>query len=113
MRTLFAISIVAVLALLWASISIAQYISRARQRRRALNDRVKELPGATLISADYDQDFAAQAIAGEDLAEHHPPPPDAERKSERADLAYFNKDMGDLSDPYQAPRIRTKTRTEQ
>ena len=36
MRTLFAISILALLALLWASISIASHIRRARKRRAAV-----------------------------------------------------------------------------
>lgn len=36
MRTLFAISILALLALLWASISIARHIRRARKRRAAV-----------------------------------------------------------------------------
>jgi hypothetical protein len=30
---------------------------------------------------------------------------------ERLDWAYFNKDMGDLTDPYQTPRIRANSRT--
>ncbi|HZL26564.1 MAG TPA: hypothetical protein VFC39_08545 [Acidobacteriaceae bacterium] len=34
MRTLFAISILALLALLWASISMARHVRRARRRRR-------------------------------------------------------------------------------
>jgi hypothetical protein len=29
---------------------------------------------------------------------------------ERLDWAYFNKDLGDLSDPYQAPRLRASSR---
>ena len=36
MRTLFAISILALLALLWASYSIASHIRRARKRRAAV-----------------------------------------------------------------------------
>jgi len=30
---------------------------------------------------------------------------------ERLDWAYFNKDLGDLTDPYQTPRIRANSRT--
>jgi hypothetical protein len=36
MRVLFAISLVALIALLWASVSIATHIRRARRRRREL-----------------------------------------------------------------------------
>jgi hypothetical protein len=35
MRALFTISMVALIALLWASISIARHIHRARQRHRS------------------------------------------------------------------------------
>jgi hypothetical protein len=34
MRTLFAISVLALLALLWASISMARHVRQARRRRR-------------------------------------------------------------------------------
>jgi hypothetical protein len=37
MRILFAISLVALAALLWASVSIAQHIYRARRRQREKN----------------------------------------------------------------------------
>ena len=33
------------------------------------------------------------------------------KKMERPDWAYFNKDLGDLTDPYEAPRSRIKDRT--
>jgi len=30
--------------------------------------------------------------------------------SERLDWAYFNKDLGDLTDPYEIPRLRANSR---
>jgi hypothetical protein len=94
MKTLFAISIVALFALLWASISIAQHIRRARRRRR--------------LKESNDEIFKS---AGDDkTSEHHtpPPPPPFNNRMERVDWAYFNKDLGDLTDPYQGPRNRPK-----
>jgi hypothetical protein len=41
MRILFAISLVALAALLWASVSIAQHIYRSRQRHRKLTRETK------------------------------------------------------------------------
>lgn len=32
--------------------------------------------------------------------------------SERLDWAYFNKDLGDLTDPYEAPRVRVNSRND-
>lgn len=37
MRILFAISLVALAALLWASVSIAQHVYRARRRQRSVS----------------------------------------------------------------------------
>jgi hypothetical protein len=90
LRTLFAISIVALLALLWASISIARHISRSRQRRRKQNEyeRLVDVASPTLSTP-------------------------ADTAAERADRAYYKEDMGDLSDPYQASSNRPKTRAEQ
>jgi hypothetical protein len=46
MRILFAISTFALLALLWASISIARHVRRARRRRRELAAKAPPIPYA-------------------------------------------------------------------
>jgi hypothetical protein len=69
MRILFVISTIALIALLWASISIASHVRRARRRRRAQAEQAK----ATL-----------------------------------PDRTPFNKDLGDLSDPYEERRTKPK-----
>ncbi len=95
-KTLFAISTIALLALLWAFISIMQYVRRARRRRHHPDE----------VNADDNTTS---------LATPRPPPPPppgpVSSSVKRIDWAYYNKDMGDLSDPYQAPRIRPKPRT--
>jgi hypothetical protein len=105
LRILFAISIIALLMLLWASISIAQHIRHARRRRRAAAKKVSEV--ALLYGeVDTDDDFAGQRSVAP------PPPPPSpstlEKKPERADWAYFKKDLGDLSDPYQERRRKAR-----
>jgi hypothetical protein len=95
MKTLFAISIVALLALLWASFSMAQHVRRARRRRRDLRE-------------SNDQIAAPFANMEEPDSEHHtpPPPPPFVNKMERVDRPYFNQDSGDLSTTYQGPSNR-------
>jgi hypothetical protein len=44
MRILFAISLVALAALLWASVSIAQHVYRSRRSKRALPSETKRRP---------------------------------------------------------------------
>lgn len=52
MRILFAISLVALAALLWASVSIAQHIYRSRkQQRKAAREPRKNSPATTTRSA--------------------------------------------------------------
>jgi hypothetical protein len=38
------------------------------------------------------------------------PQPAHRRDGERLDWGYFNKDLGDLTDPYQTPRLRANSR---
>jgi hypothetical protein len=99
MRTLFAISIFALLALLWASISMARHIRQARQRRKQ----------------NEHERLTGEAPGNDEVQEQQNPPATepSEDKVERADWQYFNKDMGDLSDPYEAPRNRPKSPAEQ
>lgn len=85
MKTLFAISIVALMALLWASISMVRHVRTIRRKRRAA--------------------VAEKAAAATRPA---PPPIPYANPGERADWANFNKDFGDLSDPYESPRSRPK-----
>lgn len=61
MRILFAISLVALAALLWASVSIAQHIYRARRRQRTLSQDNKRrqlttVPAAPVVSDTKDAD---------------------------------------------------------
>jgi hypothetical protein len=51
MRTLFVISILALLALLWASISIARHIRQARKRRAAVPP--PPIPDPELSTPDF------------------------------------------------------------
>jgi hypothetical protein len=44
MRILFAISLVALAALLWASVSIAQHVYRSRRSKRVLPSEAKRRP---------------------------------------------------------------------
>jgi hypothetical protein len=44
MRILFAISLVALAALLWASVSIAQHVYRSRRNKRTLPSEAKRRP---------------------------------------------------------------------
>jgi hypothetical protein len=44
MRILLAITILALVALLWATVSIAQHIRTARRRRKALQDASHDVP---------------------------------------------------------------------
>jgi hypothetical protein len=44
MRILFAISLVALAALLWASVSIAQHVYRSRRNKRTLPGEAKRRP---------------------------------------------------------------------
>jgi len=101
LRILFAISIIALLMLLWASIAIAQHIRHARQRRRAAARKVSEV---ALLYGEVDID---DEFVGPRSGAPPPPPPvpsTQEKKAERGDWAYSNKDPGDLSDPYQDRR---------
>jgi hypothetical protein len=72
MRILFAISLVALAALLWASMSIAQHIHRSRRRRQHL---VTEEPkGPTLASAASNRPVASAVPAPghlQDESSHH------------------------------------------
>lgn len=51
MRILFAISLVALGALLWASVSIAQHIYRSRQRQRTAPRKPASKPLETVLSS--------------------------------------------------------------
>ena len=104
LRILFAISIIALLMLLWASIAIAQHIRHARQRRRAAAKKVSEV---ALLYGELDTD---DEFIGPRSGAPPPPPPlpsTQQKKPERADWAY-NKDLGDLSDPYQDRRRKPR-----
>lgn len=85
MKTLFAISIVALLALLWASFSIARHIRETRRKRK-------------------------WALEEMHATAHRPPPPPIPYANPggRAEWVQINKDSGDLSDPYQGQRRRPK-----
>lgn len=51
MRILFAISLIALAALLWASVSIAQHVYRARRRQRTISQEKERRPLTTVPPA--------------------------------------------------------------
>jgi hypothetical protein len=183
MAILFAISVAAFFALIWASVSIARHIRRARRRRwRAsavtqsatwggsestspLTDAPALAVKAEQISAPPPPPIPTQTAASESLAIRFPlssqrrsaessaaqavatpsltPPAEPVGASQalpsetgpasppgatsavrrppvsvaaptnsgsRTDWAYFNKDMGDLTDPVPSPRFKDRTR---
>lgn len=85
MKTLFAISIVALAALLWASISMAQHVRKIRRKRRAA---------------------AAEKLAA--ASRPSPPPIPYANPVSPKEWEKTNKGFGDLSDPYESPRSRPK-----
>jgi hypothetical protein len=100
MHTLFAISIVAGLALLWASISIAQHVRRARERREAVDDAKVEDANQPAVG------FEDEGLKEQQTSVSPPPVPFANaNKGERMDWAGFNKDLGDRGEP-RDPSIR-------
>jgi hypothetical protein len=54
---------------------------------------------------------SSQTKSGEREADRKAPRSSQNGGGERLDWAYFNKDLGDLSDPYQAPRLRANSRS--
>ena len=117
MPILFALSILAFVALLWATISIAGFVRRARRRRRTAAIQTSNLPDAL--------DAASGASAS---LSPEPPPPRLRnfptrlgkhpvnplaRDDARPEWNPFSKDIGDVSDPtpsrrYAPPRGRNK-----
>jgi hypothetical protein len=55
----------------------------------------------------------AESTAADSVQDEHRKPPVSinSGRFERLDLAHFNKDMGDLSDPYQIPRATARNRS--
>lgn len=84
MKTLFAISVVALVALLWASVSIARHVRMIRRKRRTV---------------------AAEKAAASRPA---PPPIPYANPAERQESAIVSNNFGDLSDPYAVRRSRHK-----
>ena len=131
MRILFAISVVAFVALLWASLSTAQHIRRARRRRRLASsaepasesrstdnadDTASRFPLSSQRNIRFTDSGAEQPAAPPPPPRPDPPkpagmnispPPVTPLAGGRQDWAYFNHDTGgDLSDP--TPRRRYK-----
>jgi hypothetical protein len=52
---------------------------------------------------------AVESFAGRIESSRKPPQSAHQREWKRIDWAYFNKDLGDLSDPYQAPRFQANS----
>ncbi|MDQ2924473.1 MAG: hypothetical protein M3R43_02795 [Acidobacteriota bacterium] len=85
MRTLFAISMVALAMLLWASISIVRHVRQARRDGMLLDS----------------QDVATNVRSDGDLGPHHstaPPPPPPASAQDPMDWSYFNKASSDSND---------------
>jgi hypothetical protein len=59
MRILFAISLVALAALLWASVSIAQHVYRSRRSKRTLSSESKRRPFTAVPPATASSDSDA------------------------------------------------------
>ena len=102
MLTLIAISTFALLALLWASISVGWYVRRARRRDIAATDLVAQ--ARTLLhDTDPGKGF-------EEGRENSDAPPPLEMKAGLPDQTYSDKSFGDLSDPCQAYRTEFRSR---
>jgi hypothetical protein len=94
MHTLTAISVVALLALLWASISIARHVRRARRRRR---DAMVDAPQPV---AAFEDSGLKEVVAPQQTPVAPSPVPFANaHKVERIDWAQFNKDLSEPRDP--------------
>ena len=93
MHTLFAISIIALLALLWASISIAQHVHRARERRDVTEE--VNLPAV----AFEDEGLKEEAAQQQATVQPSPVPFANAHKVERIDWAPLSKDLGEPRDP--------------
>jgi len=65
MRILFAISLVALAALLWASVSIAQHVYRSRRSKRALSSGEKRRPLTEVSPAPASSDARAAEDKGQ------------------------------------------------
>jgi hypothetical protein len=147
MQTLFAISIVSFLAIVWAGIAVARHIRARRELDRASSPRRIDF-AQHLVSAVEDEspveprrvpyqtlrDITArkswnqppegvtvppsrevrselrQSVPEQLPAKRKPPQTAHRAASERLDWAYFNKDMGDLTDRYQTPGLRANAR---
>jgi hypothetical protein len=65
MRILFAISLVALAALLWASVSIAQHVYRSRRSKRNLPSAAKRRPLTAVPPAPGSSDSGAAEDKGQ------------------------------------------------
>jgi len=88
MRILFAISILAFIALLWASIAIVQHVRRQRRRRRRFLDStatlVSQSSTAPLGIAHLSPAQSIPELSFTDLAAPPPPPPPPPQETEAA-----------------------------
>jgi hypothetical protein len=71
-------------------------------------------PEVVMIEPDPEAQLAFEQKAIEPLTgrigtSRKPPQSAHQRGLKRLDWAYFNKDLGDLSDPYQTPRLRANS----
>jgi hypothetical protein len=134
MQILFAISILCFIALVWAGVAIARHIAAGHKSEgTAQGDFAHHLFTATahqdtrrprVVQPQTMRDVAAKKgwNASPAPIEVHPtheesspsvvsgrrksPQTSHQGASERLDWAYFNKDAGDLTDPYQTRRFR-------
>ncbi len=136
MQILFAISIFSFLVFVAAGIAIVRHIRRTHRSARgpvlqhrefsehlfrAVEDRDRELP--LMVRHQSIQEIAANKtwntpsklveIApsgdGSMSGKRKDPRPARPVADERLDWAYFNKDSGDLTDPYQSRRLRVRS----
>lgn len=141
MQILFAISVLCFLGILWAAIALARHIRSSRLRDAPDVSQpdfkhhlfsASESPGTITRPNPIHQsvqDITANkqwTLPPQPARMRRPPtqrdePARIARKSpqparygpmELLDSAYFNKDMGDLTDPYQPPRLRANDRSQ-
>jgi hypothetical protein len=145
METLFLISALCFLAVLWAAIALARHIKRAAQREAIRDLHLPAQPAAPItefrqhmeatadpitprlrhfglhqtaqeISANKSWDLpikissfsrrSSRPLDQPRTPARKPPQPARHGPMALLDPAYFSKDAGDLSDPYQPPRSR-------
>jgi hypothetical protein len=119
MQILFATSVMCFLVLLWAGVAIARHIRKGPRRANtstagdSLSSSAPETIHQTIRQITASKVWNTPSVAVEIPPAHaansvlRKPPYSV--NAERLDWAYFNKDYGDLTDPYEHPTPRFRT----